>query len=93
MDGVSSQHRPIVEALSAEGLRVWFDAVIDYDFESITRAIQDGLAHSKAFIAYYSHAYAPRRACQWELTAAFLAAKREGDPLRRILVLNPNGSN
>jgi len=28
------------------------------------------------------------RACQWELTAAFLAAQREGDPRQRVLAVN-----
>ena len=27
-----------------------------------------------------------------ELTAAFLAAQREGDPRRRVLVINPEGA-
>src|SRR4029450_13408948 len=31
----------------------------------------------------------PRRPCQWELTAAYLAAQSGGDPGQRILVLNP----
>lgn len=33
--------------------------------------------------------YPLRRACQWELTAAFLAAQAEGDPRRRVLVVSP----
>jgi hypothetical protein len=44
---------------------------------------------SKALLAYYSKTYPLRRACQWELTAAFLAAQTEGDPRRRVLVINP----
>ena len=39
-------------------------------------------------MAYYSKTYPLRRACQWELTAAFLAAQTEGDPRRRVLVIN-----
>jgi hypothetical protein len=40
-------------------------------------------------LALYSTTYPTRRACQWELTAAFLAAQQEGDPRRRVLVVNP----
>ena len=73
----------------AAGLRVWFDATEIDDFASITRAVTEGLAKSKALLAYYSATYPLRRACQWELTAAFLAAQTEGDPRRRVLVINP----
>ncbi len=79
----------IAEALTQAGLRVWFDAAEIADFSSITRAVTEGLANSKALLAYYSATYPLRRACQWELTAAFLAAQSEGDPRRRVLVVNP----
>ena len=71
------------------GLRVWFDATEIDDFASITRAVTEGLAKSKALLAYYSKTYPLRRACQWELTAAFLAAQTEGNPRDRVLVINP----
>ncbi len=84
----------IADALTKAGLRVWFDATEIGDFGSITRAVTEGLARSKAFVAYYSKTYPLRRACQWELTSAFLAAQTEGDPRRRVLVLNPeNGAD
>src|SRR5664280_3533834 len=86
-DGERPQH--VADALTAAGLRVWFDAVEIDDFASITRAVTEGLAKSKALLAYYSKTYPLRRACQWELTAAFLAAQTEGDPRRRVLVINP----
>jgi hypothetical protein len=79
----------IADALTEAGLRVWFDAAEIDDFASITRAVTEGLAKSKALLAYYSTTYPLRRACQWELTAAFLAAQTEGDPRRRVLVINP----
>src|SRR5271157_4691128 len=79
----------IADALTEAGLRVWFDADEINDFASITRAVTEGLAKSKALLAYYSKTYPLRRACQWELTAAFLAAQTEGDPRRRVLVINP----
>src|SRR6202035_2726303 len=82
--------RKIAEALKESGLRVWFDASEINDFASITRAVSEGLARSKALLAYYSKTYPLRRACQWELTTAFLAAQTEGDPRRRVLVINPD---
>ena len=79
----------LADALTQAGLRVWFDAKEINDFVGITHAVTDGLAKSKALLAYYSKTYPLRRACQWELTAAFLAAQTEGDPRRRVLVINP----
>ncbi len=81
--------RELAAALRATGLRVWFDETEIADFESITRAVEQGLERSKALLAWYSKIYPTRRACQWELTAAFLASQREGDPRRRVLVVNP----
>ncbi len=79
----------IAQRLTKAGLRVWFDADEITDFAGITRSVTEGLAQSKALVAYYSKTYPLRRACQWELTAAFLAAQCEGDPRRRVLVINP----
>jgi tetratricopeptide (TPR) repeat protein len=79
----------IAEALTAADLRVWFDATEIQDFASITNAVVHGLAKSKVLLAYYSKTYPLRRACQWELTAAFLAAQTEGDPRKRVLVISP----
>ena len=44
---------------------------------------------SRVLMAFYSLNYAHSRACQWELTAGFLAAQREGDPRQRVLIVNP----
>ena len=79
----------IADALTRAGLRVWFDAAEISDFAGITRAVTEGLAKSKALVAFYSHTYPLRRACQWELTAAYLAGQAEGDPRQRVLVINP----
>lgn len=81
--------RQIADALRDAGLRVWFDANEINDFESITHAVNTGLAKVKALLAYFSKTYPIRRACQWELTAAFLAGEAEGDARRRVLVVNP----
>ncbi len=83
---------PIVDGLGAAGLRVWRDETEIADLVGITRAIADGLAHAKVLLAYYSQTYPQRRACQWELTAAFLAGLAEADPRRRVLVINPEAS-
>ena len=81
--------RLLVGALEDRGLAVYRDAEEIVDFEGITGSVERGLAHSRALVAYYSATYPSRRACQWELTAAFVAAQRMGDPRRRVLVVNP----
>jgi hypothetical protein len=80
---------PLVEALRRASLSVWIDQREIDDFASITRSITEGLAKSKALLGWYSRAYPLSRACQWELTAAFIAAQQDGDPRRRVLVVNP----
>ena len=79
----------ILEALQTLGLNVWIDKSEIHDYESITHSIVEGLAKSKVLLAYYSLNYWRSRACQWELTAAFLAAQCEGDPRKRVLIINP----
>ncbi len=80
----------LAEALIQAGLRVWIDAKEIKDFSSITQAVTTKLAQSKTLLAYYSKTYPLRRACQWELTAAFLAAQSNGgNPQDRVLVINP----
>ncbi|WP_147165078.1 tetratricopeptide repeat protein, partial [Pararhodospirillum oryzae] len=80
----------VVAALKAEGLRVWFDATNIDDFADIERRIQEGLAQSKALVALYSRAYGQRRACDWELASALIAAGP--DWRQRVLVINPEES-
>ncbi|EWM15970.1 TIR and AAA domain-containing protein [Kutzneria sp. 744] len=81
------------EALAAElrarGLRVFQDEVGVHRFDSVSRTILAELGRSRLLLAYYSQTYPTRRACQQELITAFLAGQREGDPLRRVLVVNP----
>ncbi|MFD4263696.1 TIR domain-containing protein [Streptomyces sp. NPDC058534] len=79
----------LVPALQARGLRVFVDDTAVDDFASITATITEALAHSRILLALYSADYPQRRACQWELTYAYLTGQREGDPRRRTLVLNP----
>jgi tetratricopeptide (TPR) repeat protein len=83
----------LLAALKTAGLRVFHDAAEIDESKSITARIVGALAHSTLFLAWYSPLYPTRRACQWELTAAILAAQT--DPAdaqaldRRIAVLNP----
>lgn len=76
-------------ALERAGLRVFLDEPSIGLFDPISREIETALRSSKALLAYYSRSYPSRPACQLELTAAFLAGQREGDPMRRIVVVNP----
>jgi tetratricopeptide (TPR) repeat protein len=78
----------IEEALRADGLRVFRDTGIGA-FDPITRELADAIAGSRVLLAYYSRVLPTRYACQWELTAAFVAARRHGDPANRVLAINP----
>jgi hypothetical protein len=80
---------PLRAALERAGLRVWIDSRRIEEHASISQKVRDGIAASKALLAYYSATYPTRRTCQWELTAAFTAAQRLGDPLERVLAVNP----
>lgn len=83
--------RRIREALERPGLRVFIDESLT-PAHSITAGIEEELNASKIMLILYSAAYPHRPACQFELTAAFLAGLSEGDPLRRIMVINPEPS-
>jgi hypothetical protein len=84
---------PPLAALQARGVRVWQDAREVEDLASIQKAVATGLSGSRALLAWYSSRYNESRACQWELTSAYTAAQAEGDPRRRILVVNPEAGN
>ncbi len=84
--------RRIKHTLEKKGLTVWFDEDEIDDFASIVKNIQIGLASSKSLLALYSKNYPLRRACQWELTAAYVAAQRKGQVKTRILIVNPEES-
>ncbi|MCH8028683.1 MAG: toll/interleukin-1 receptor domain-containing protein [Candidatus Dadabacteria bacterium] len=83
----------IVKSLRAKGLSVWLDENRIGNYEGIMENITEGLSNSKALVAYYSTQYPKSRYCQWELTSAFLAGQRQGDPISRIMVINPNKDN
>ena len=81
--------RLLVDSLKHRGLVVWFDETLIPDFGGITDSVRQGLAESKALVVFYSAGYPQSSPCQWELTSAFLASSRLGDPRRRVLVVNP----
>jgi class 3 adenylate cyclase len=81
--------RSLVDSMRRRGLSVWFDDTEVPDFGGITESVRQGLADSKALLVYYSLSYPQSSPCQWELTSAFLASARLGDPRRRVLVVNP----
>ncbi|GAA2451279.1 TIR domain-containing protein [Streptomyces mauvecolor] len=85
----AGQVRRLYEEFIAVGLTVFTDESAVAGFAGISDAIRSALADSRVLLAYYSTGYPERPACQWELTAAFLAGLGEGDPRRRVLVVNP----
>lgn len=89
--GAEEQAARLERALTHKGIRVFRDVRVD-EFAGITRELIAALAASKVLLAYYTREYPTRYACQWELTAAFVAAQREGDPRRRVLLVNPESS-
>jgi len=84
---------PLLAALRKRGILVWQDTREVEDLASIQRSVATGLAGARALLAWYSTRYNDSRGCQWELTAAYTAAQAEGDPRRRILVVNPESGN
>ncbi|MET4590697.1 TIR domain-containing protein [Arthrobacter sp. 754] len=65
------------------GINVFFDDADIDDFDAIEARVRSGMAESVLFVCWYSDAYASRRACHWELTAAVAV-----DP-SRVFVVNP----
>jgi tetratricopeptide (TPR) repeat protein len=81
--------RRLAAALEDVGLGVWFDEERIEPFASIPDRVRAGLGEAKVLVAWYSAAYATRRACREELTLALLAAERAGEGPDRVLVVNP----
>jgi hypothetical protein len=88
---------PLLTALVSLGVRVWCDTQAIEDFRSVQQSVGTGLGRARAMLVWYSADYNASRACQWELTAAYLAAQADpataGDPRRRLLVINPEPGN
>ena len=83
------QLQPLLDALKVEGVEYWLDTRDIEPFTDFSDAIVGALSSAGALLAWYSRDYPESRACQWEFTAAFLTAQQEADPLRRVLVINP----
>lgn len=85
--------KPLLDAFAVKGIKVFHDDTEIIDGQSISRRITDGLSGAKTLVAWYSKTYPTRRACQWELTAAIIAAQRDSSDIKaienRILALNP----
>ena len=84
--------RPLAQVLRDGGLDVFTDETGIASFAGISDTIRRELARSKALLAYYSVGFPEREACQWELTTAYLAGLREGDPRSRVMVVNPEAT-
>lgn len=80
---------PIDAALRQAGLSVFRDSRGIAEFDGISAELTAALASAKVLVAYYSATFPTRPACQWELTTAFVAAQRHGDPRLRVLTVNP----
>ena len=85
--------KPLLDALEIAGLKVWIDRESVRPFESIDERIKHGLARCRLLVAFYSLDYGQSRACQWELTSAYIAGEQEGDATRRIAVIRDNPAN
>lgn len=85
----SDQVVALVEFLRSHNLRVFLDESDIRAFTSVPKSIRQALAASRLLIAYFSHVYPTRPACMWELDSALRNGYQEGDPHRRVLVINP----
>ncbi|MGW7520069.1 TIR domain-containing protein [Streptomyces sp. NPDC054796] len=81
--------RMLVRELRGAGLRVFRDADQLPYFGSVSQRLLREISASRVLVAYYSRDYAESRPCQEELMHAFLAGQRAGDPLKRIVFINP----
>ena len=77
-------------ALEAYGFGVWRDAAEIRTGDRYTARIEAGLGASQALVAWFSADYPGSSYCMYELKAAWLRAQvLGGDPLRRIVIVNP----
>jgi len=96
---ISYRHSQIEKARQVEtqllqaGLEVFRDEREIEPTESISAAVKQGLADSHAMLILLSEDYSRSRYCQWELTAAFIAAQQAGQAIDRIFVLQLGDNN
>lgn len=84
---------PLLSALASRGLRVWRDEERVEEGGSIREAIRVAIARSRTLICWMSEDYHESRACQWELTTAWVAAESSGTPTKRVLLVLPPGTS
>lgn len=78
---ISHSHRDLarveklVAALDRASVTHWIDRREIDAGDSIQQCIDTGLAQSDALLAWFSRDYPRLRACQWEITAALIAAR------------------
>src|SRR5690348_9152402 len=81
--------KPLLAELEQQGIRVWRDQQDIPETASISTAIRNAIAGSKALLAFFSASYPASNPCQQELTSAWLAAERiESDANRRVWIVN-----
>ena len=81
--------RALADELERLGLRTFVDERAIGAFDSITREVEEAIAGSLVFVAWYSHRYPERRACQLELRRAYVAAEGAHQAGERIFAVNP----
>ena len=79
--------QPLIQAMRADGMRVWIDAGGLRHGDSIDSGVRRALSASRLVVPYFTEDYADSLACQWELTQALLAGQAEGDVCRRLVPL------
>ncbi|HZE40922.1 MAG TPA: toll/interleukin-1 receptor domain-containing protein [Stackebrandtia sp.] len=81
---------PFLKFLRDSGFRVFVDEAEVAGFTSLNGEIAAALSASRLLLAFYSPTYPTRPSCQWELTTAFLAGQRDGDPRGRVIMVVPD---
>jgi hypothetical protein len=76
------------DLLTRAGYTVFVDRQVPVG-DSISDEIVAAIRASRLMVVIYSASYSHRWACQWELVQAYLTGATEGDPSRRLLIVNP----
>ncbi len=84
--------RELEVGFKEKGIQVFRDEAQTELFESISEAVTTGLANSHAMLLLLSEDYSTSRYCQWELTAAYIAAQQLAAPETRIFMVNIAGN-
>ena len=82
----------LCDALTAANITYFRDEERREDDASIQKTIENGLANSRLFLAWYDPSYLQSKACAWEFSRALLAAQLSGSGLQRIIAVDPSGT-